>query len=389
MLTKIFFLLFSSAVLAQDLNYFPQNYQEARARFLEYGSKISNSDASEILIGKEQLSVNLLYLKPLKKLKSLVILTSGTHGPEAYFGSALQFLFLKEILPTLDRTQTGYILVHSLNPWGFKYHRRGTENNVNLNRNFDTTKKIFQLKNQGYESVKNFLEITQSVESTYAFSVLKILWEMFSNPKVSRQSLTEAIGKGQYESAKGINFGGFDFEPQTIAVTEYLKNHIQGYSSILNIDLHTGLGDRGVLHLMTKEDMNEVSKLKLKQMLNFPEDKTYYQETLPHAEGFYEIYGDYANILRQLTSQEQQVIIPVTAEFGTMGNGLLGKIKTINRLILENQGFYFGFKSKAIEEQVKKDYLELFYPSDLEWRKKALIDGKYLLDVVLRRFIAL
>lgn len=50
---------------------------------------------------------------------------------EAYAGAALQHQFMDKTLYKIDANQIGYLIIHALNPWGFKYLRRGTENNVN------------------------------------------------------------------------------------------------------------------------------------------------------------------------------------------------------------------------------------------------------------------
>jgi len=83
------------------------------------------------------------------------------------------------------------------------------------------------------------------------------------------------------------------------------------------------------------------------------------------------------------------VIIPITAEFGTLGNGLVGKTMTINRLILENQGFNHGYTSKSEETHVQAKYLDLFYPQDEAWKNDVIRQGRYLLDTVVKRFIEL
>ncbi len=63
-----------------------------------------------------------------------VVVTSGLHGIEGFFGSAVQLAWLgsRAILP--DRGAV--VLVHALNPYGFAHHRRVDADNVDLNRNF-------------------------------------------------------------------------------------------------------------------------------------------------------------------------------------------------------------------------------------------------------------
>ena len=79
-----------------------------------------------------------------------VIHCSGTHGIEGYLGSAIQLRFLHELFlqnenqlrtnnvrapPTKNTPVKKVLLIHAINPYGMRHHRRTNENNVDLNRN--------------------------------------------------------------------------------------------------------------------------------------------------------------------------------------------------------------------------------------------------------------
>ncbi|KAL9182926.1 hypothetical protein ACHAXT_004205 [Thalassiosira profunda] len=73
-----------------------------------------------------------------------IIHSSGTHGVEGYLGSAVQLRFLHELFlenQNLHRSPDNsgrvrkILLIHSVNPYGMRHHRRTNENNVDLNRN--------------------------------------------------------------------------------------------------------------------------------------------------------------------------------------------------------------------------------------------------------------
>jgi hypothetical protein len=388
-----FLLLFiSSTAFASPLDYFPADYEASKERFLRNAEKIRktrpDAEMYAIEVGAERLTTDLFYLPARKHARSLIVITSGNHGPEGYAGGALQALFMEEILPRLPHDEAGILLVHALNPWGFKHHRRGTENNVNLNRNFDLSRELFSTPNEGYEQLAEMLETRGPVRSSTAFPASRLLIEMATKKSVTQQTLTEAIGKGQYRHENGINYGGHDFEPQTLEIIPLLAKIAAPYSAVLNLDLHTGLGKKNVLHLMTKREMNARSQAAMNRLLGGAEDRGRYEITPPEAEGFYEIHGDYANILGRLFPEENRVIIPITAEFGTVGNGLSGKVTTINRLILENQGHRHGFANAHAKKVVERRFLRLFYPQTRVWKESTLSKGRYLLDVVVRRFIS-
>lgn len=78
-----------------------------------------------------------------------IIHSSGTHGVEGYLGSAVQIRFLhemimqneKQIESNLQTSSSSHgkvrkiLLIHAVNPFGMRNHRRANENNVDLNRN--------------------------------------------------------------------------------------------------------------------------------------------------------------------------------------------------------------------------------------------------------------
>ena len=60
----------------------------------------------------------------------------------------------------------------------------------------------------------------------------------------------QAAAQGQYEFPRGILYGGRDFEPQIRDLAAAIGPALRGYPLVMNIDLHTGYGARGVLHWM-------------------------------------------------------------------------------------------------------------------------------------------
>ena len=82
------------------------------------------------------LATDVAWIGPRSARKRL-LLTSSTHGIEGYCGSGCQISWLENRHYYRDaRPDTAVILVHAINPHGFAYGRRVTEDNVDLNRNF-------------------------------------------------------------------------------------------------------------------------------------------------------------------------------------------------------------------------------------------------------------
>ena len=84
----------------------------------------------------EPLTIDITVVGAAKPTSALV-LSSGVHGVEGLFGSAVQLAFLEQLAarwqPPLVRP---LFCIHAINPFGFAWQRRFNEDNVDLNRNF-------------------------------------------------------------------------------------------------------------------------------------------------------------------------------------------------------------------------------------------------------------
>jgi hypothetical protein len=382
-------IIFTAAFAFDQESYFPRDFESSRERFMQHLQLLEKQgfkgERLTFSIGKESLPLDVVYFRASVKKRKLLLITSGNHGGEASAGSALQEMFLTEFLPRVSLEEVGVVLVHSLNPWGFKHQRRDTENGVNLNRNFDISEKIFATKNEGYASLQELFDPKMPVSSEYSFPALKVFWRMITDSKVTRATITEAMGSGQYQFQSGLNYGGRAFEPQTIQVTELFKKWGKDYSSILHIDIHTGLGKKGVLHLIPGIVVNSKSRALSEKLFQDPIDSGI-EYTPPSSTGFYATSGDYADIFVKLFPGDEKEVVGITAEFGTIGDGLVDQIRSLNRMILENQGFHHGYKNAEVRNNVEKDYRDLFSPDDPNWKNSVLNEGRFLFERVINKF---
>ncbi len=125
-----------------DLGYFPDDYEDSRERFLQKAEelqvKFPGGETIRVEVSSEvdsNLTIDGLYLPARESQERLLIITSGLHGVEGYAGSAVSLMFMEEFLDEERLSTTGYLFLHAVNPYGFKYNRRVTENNVDMNRN--------------------------------------------------------------------------------------------------------------------------------------------------------------------------------------------------------------------------------------------------------------
>lgn len=412
MTTRIFLVLnlFLAVSIADAAEFFPADYVSARKVFREYSDQMLHSfgeaESGRFPVQSEtdkDLSVDYVYVPGQRHKDKLIVLTSGVHGPEGFLGSAIQIMFMQKYLQRSNAEDTGVLIVHAMNPYGFKNMRRATEQNVNLNRNFTLSETLFASQNPGYQKLQGILEPKGPVESTEFSSFVRTcrigillvtgaISKLFGGDGLSVQEMIQAVGRGQYFSEHGIEYGGKKVAPQAdwfIRVMQQLGPH---YQHILHVDLHTGLGVKNALQVMTdKEALNENEKHMLEDIFgaDFKSGNMVFVDG--NSKGFYKTSGDITSIIPEILPNKQ--VLSVTAEFGTIGNSTLDKIKSMNRLVLENQAFQArlsghktGFNSPQLQKQVDDEFRELFHPADKEWRDSAAAKSKVLIETLLTCF---
>src|SRR3546814_17702236 len=80
----------------------------------------------------------------------------GTHGVEGFCVSGAQIGHFRYRLFEAMPAGTRAVMIHAINPYGFAWLRRVTEDNVDLNRNFQDFSKPLP-ENRPYEEIHDFL----------------------------------------------------------------------------------------------------------------------------------------------------------------------------------------------------------------------------------------
>ena len=372
--TKLTLLLilvgFMSTVHAEtSQEFYKENYETSREQFLKNIEDLKNTipglqhQAHPILSQvTKDLFTDTLYLPPASgKTDRLLILLSGTHGVEGYAGSALQNIFIKENFWQKRDDNLGILIVHALNPYGFKLNRRVSEANVDLNRNFDTSSDLFLLKNEGYQEVSPLLNPTGPAGSGFIDRAIFYAKSLIAIAQHSMDSLRRAILKGQYEKPEGIYFGGKTFEPQKDLLEKILLETASGYKQILLIDIHTGYGERGRLHLFADQDPALDDKYLSQVFAGLPLDYDS-KEDFYKATGGIVVYG--AKLFK-----ERARYAGIVFEFGTLDSQTTkGSLDSLYRMVRENQLHQHGSQSAEDQTKIKNLFSDMFYPRDPAWQ---------------------
>jgi hypothetical protein len=365
------------------LSYFSGDYLSCKEQFVKQSSSLSNFylnskvDSIRLIANGDSLAIDYLYIPSQSTPRNLVVLSSGTHGIEGYAGSAYQRMFMTEMLKGIDHQSTGYLIIHGINPWGMKNKRRVDQNNVDLNRNYDISTTLFSNKNEGYSKINDFLNPSGRASLHFLTSLSFITQASWIIIKNSMKTARQAILMGQYEHPDGIYYGGEMFEPQKPDIQNLITTTADEYKKILVIDLHTGYGSRGRLHIFgtfSKDSgvVNETERIFCNHRIDWPNDKD-----------FYENNGDFTLFISRVL--KDKMVIPVTFEYGTLNsNSLSGSLKSLQIMIMENQGYHFGYSDKQSEKKIRVMFLEAFYPSSLSWRSETVRQTHELIDEAIK-----
>lgn len=358
----LFIILATVSVQAFELEQLP-NYESHRQRFIEVLSSLDHYSVERINWPNKSdsnLSTEVALIKNKKaKPKKILVLSSGIHGVEAYVGSSVQIAFIKHYLQQ-PRENFDFAFIHILNPWGMTNNRRVNRENVDLNRNFLANASDFQMKNESYEKIDSFLNPKSKLHLHFAHQFLFILDSLYYILHYSMESLRQAILQGQYQLPNGIYYGGAQNDDLKSDVDRLVETNLSSYQEVDWIDLHTGYGQRGHLHLLSNE-ANDKNAQRLQEFLpgrqiDFGQNQKFYKTT-----------GDMISYLAGKIKSAQ--FAGVAFEYGTMDSQKpFGSIESLRRMIIENQSYQMNRHAEN-RQDVEKLFLEMYNPSGLDWWK--------------------
>lgn len=295
---------------------------------------------------------------------------SGTHGIEGGVGSAIFVHALKKGI--LDRYLDDHkiVLIHSINPWGHAYDSRGTENNVDLNRNFVS-------HGDHYPTKPDYLTLhdvcTPEVWSEQAFEDFISAFNIMAEDK-GESNTVNAIFGGQYERPDGLNFGGIQEEWSNTTLRQVIRENRNGLEKAVFIDWHTGLGEYGkALYFCIDDPKSET----------FRRMHTWYgDEFLKFSSAF--VGGEiprYSGILMNAVADEipDTELCKMIIEFGTQPNLDIFRAFLVDRWLR-----FSGERDPAIIKPLKNDMLECYCPVDKQWRESVLQQGAEVFEKSLQ-----
>jgi Protein of unknown function (DUF2817) len=227
--------------------YFPADYRQGRRAFIAACEATGVDSIARVHPSArgpdgKPLFIDSAALGP-RDAKRALLLISGTHGVEGYFGSGVLTGLLREGIRPPPGTRL--VLVHALNPFGFAWNRRGNEDNVDLNRNF--VDHAHPPANPGYAALADAISFEDSTPEAIARADAHLAGYAAEQGVRAFQT---ALSLGQYEFPKGLFFGGRAPSWSHKMLRAILTEDLSQVEKLVAIDLHTGLGETGACEMI-------------------------------------------------------------------------------------------------------------------------------------------
>ncbi|WP_280154328.1 M14 family metallopeptidase [Piscinibacter sp. XHJ-5] len=224
--------------------HFAQTYAEARAKFLASCEAAGIDVEAHVhpMLGRdgETLAMDVA-LDGSRDARRLLLITSACHGVEGFCGSGIQNALLHDARwrQQASSAAVAVLYIHGLNPYGFSWWRRVTQENVDLNRNFhDFTQPL--PSNPAYDEIAPLLVPTTWPPSPEANARVTALIEARGI-----EAVQAATSSGQYDHPEGLFYGGRNPTWSNQTLRQVLRDHGRRCDKLGWIDLHTGLGPSG------------------------------------------------------------------------------------------------------------------------------------------------
>lgn len=224
---------------------FSADYAEARARFLAAvrGAGASMRSYANPNPGPrgEALACDVAWIGP-PAARRVLALQSATHGVEGFAGSAC-ILDLMRAGGARDLPDgTALLLIHAINPYGFAWIRRVTEEGVDLNRNFvDFTKPLPE--NPGHDELADAFVPRAIAGPEFEAAEARIA---AYRARVGETQFRVARSSGQYRHPHSFFYGGAGPTWARRTLEQLIDDHdLAARAEVGVIDYHTGLGSFG------------------------------------------------------------------------------------------------------------------------------------------------
>ncbi len=336
---------------------FSESYAEARPKFCAAAAQAGGALRSWLNPKARGPNGEALYLDTARfgptDAANMLVLIAGTHGVEGHCGSGAEIAWLRTGGAGRLPKDTGALVIHAINPYGFAWSRRVTEDNVDLNRNFVDHDKAYPA-NDGYRAIAEAVLPHEWNEASTAKS--EAVFAAYAQ-KHGAFGLQSAISAGQYSHPGGVFFGGNAPTWSNRTIRAIAREELSRARRVGIIDFHTGLGPFGHGELICA--VSPAAK-------SFARSKAWYGDEMTSPEGGTSTSAVVVGCMTDAFPQElpDAEVTSIALEYGTYSvPEVLGAVRADNWL------HQHGDLSSAQGRALKADMKERFFPAGDKWRE--------------------
>lgn len=230
-------------------DYFSPDYRSARGKFLaaaeSAGARVETFENPALGPDGEPVFTDVALIGN-EKADRVLLANSATHGVEGFCGSGAMVGWLSEGLWRDLDENTRVVLIHAINPHGFAWVRRVTEDNVDLNRNFIDYEGT-RPKNPEYDALHPV--IVPKKWDAKARAACDRAFQDYTKEH-GAFALQSVVTRGQYDHPDGVFYGGNAPTWSNRTFQAILEQFVKGASRVASLDFHTGLGPYGTAELI-------------------------------------------------------------------------------------------------------------------------------------------
>lgn len=325
--------------------------QQAGARVTSYPHPLAGPNG-------ETLATDVAVLgNPLSR--RLLVVVSGTHGVEGYYGSQCQIDWLQGNHAHALPADTAVVMIHLINPWGTAHLRRVNEDNMDLNRNFVDFSQ--PLPDNAHYHALHDIYLSQDLNGPQRAAADDIIDNYAQGSGWGE--VKKIVEAGQYHYADGIFFGGQQASWSHLTLGKIIAQHLSHAQAMISFDLHTGAGAYG--HPMLMAIARQAYPM-LQQARDIFGPWLYVLITGKNIGSDTGVTATATGYLSQfmLDNLPQTRLIQLVIECGTYDS------ETMHHLVRDDHWLHlYGDPQSTQGKKIKGELFEGFYPQDKDWQQ--------------------
>lgn len=349
---------------------FSVSYKQAREKFLAALPQAH----SFVLAGfpgpqNENLAVDAGWVGD-PRAECVLIMISGTHGPEGFCGSGIQMDWLALLEGSCLPENVALLFIHGLNPHGFAWDRRVTQEGCDLNRNF-VDFAVGAPANPGYEDLRAHF-VPPALDGP-SFEAAREAIGQFKRAHGER-AFQIARKAGQYTDPNGMFFGGFDWSWSARTLDAISREYaLADRKFVAVVDVHTGLGPYGYGELQSEHLAASTSQSIADRMFgpSVTSADLGTSASIP-------IHGSLQLYWERLLGDGRYLYLCL--EYGTFDTDAAQRVLLADQWLHVHGG---GDRTGALGREVRARMRAHFCPDDPSWKEAVLFRGRQVLREAL------